>query len=209
MKKSISLIICAFGLILSGCAFSEKTVERKVENKPAVTLSNKDSAANENRKAVFNEVVSNEDDYKFKVVCELSDKKASSLSKTGKTIENFVCKAGKLKFSVSSTKDALSVREEFEKLKKETGSAEQKAEGLTFIEYGKSHTTTEKVPNFPEAEETIYQGVWNKIYLINNGWMINFEVLCTAHEPEYCKLTFVQSNEAVREFFNSLEIIKK
>ena len=212
MRKRVSIIIFALVLITNGCAFSEKPVEQKFENKPAETSSSKEAtAAKKDLKAVFNEVVSNDGNYKFKVVCEFADKKASSnLPKADKMVENFVCKAGKLKFSVSSTKSgAAGVRTEFEKLKKETSAAEQKAEGLTFIEYGKSHTTTEKVPNFPEAEETVYQGVWNKIYLINDGWMINFEALCTAHEPEYCKLTFVQTNEAVREFFNSLELIKK
>ena len=207
MRKTVSLFIVFLLLTLNGCKFSytEDTV-------PTIPIDQEKVEVKKEIDGAFKEFVWSTGEFKIKLPCDYSephvDKKDATLKEKSET---FNCVLGNMRFSVSSKKSKQSLREEFEKIKKDKKAEVTKAKDFIYFDYIKTiteeKTTTSKV--FPSSTEIKTDVIKNRWHLVEDNWLISFEVNCHSTEKNFCEdLMINKVDEHITEFFNSLKINK-
>jgi hypothetical protein len=197
MKIIIFLFSVFLLFTLNGCGTSN--FENIVSPAPA-------ERENVETNVIFQEVVWSSGEFKLKIPCDISGK----LEQLPETEITQSCEIGNLKFSVSSKKSKGSLRAEFEEVKNEKAAKEAKLKDLTFIDYSHSKNSIKSSRNgtVPVSEELKFENMKNRLYLINDKWLIHLEVSCGSPEENYCKELLNKTDKQTNEFFDSLKIIK-
>ena len=161
---------------------------------------------------ILHDAVWSSGEFKIKMPCDISKidsgKPAQELPGAEKTLS---CVVGNLKFSVSSKKSKESLRAEFDEIKDEKTAKEIKSEEFIFIDYphSKNSVRTRRIFGFPISSEIKFEIMKNRLYLIDDKWLIHFEVTCGSAEEKYCREKMNNGDdEQIDEFFNSLKLIK-
>jgi hypothetical protein len=160
---------------------------------------------------VLKDVVSLTGDFKFKAPCDLSveqgdaEKQSAAQRKDTQT-----CVSNKVKLSVISQKSNADLTAEFAELKRKPAAGKGEHNGIPFVEYTDARTTTTKTETagFPPSNEYDTQITKNKVYLVNDRWLINFEASCKSTEKNYCENIFADKSGTVSVFFASLQMLK-
>lgn len=202
-KLIVCLAFIIYVLIGCNCTINHQKIEsKKSENKISPEI----------KEETLREVVWYNDDFKLKMPCEIgkdeSDK--SSAIAARETTEIHKCESGNLVFAVTSKKSRDDLKEQFENERKKENSEIIKTKDFVYFDTSKSinRVTTKGKGEFslPEYQDI---AIRTRFHLINNKWMINFEITCSVGQKDICqKLLISNEHPKIKEFFDSLSINK-
>lgn len=205
MKKitPFFIIICLF-LIMSGCGKTESanTASPTPVEQKTVEVIRKTNLQ-------LKEVAWATGEFKFLFPCDLAKTPERRSVSDSEESETQTCSADDLKFLVTSKKSKKSLREEFDKIKKDKQVEEISVNNIGVIDY-KRMTKTEKTTqsvNAPNSTEIKFEVSRHRLHLVNDQWLIDFEIICNSDKEKYCnELVALQADENIMGFINSLKV---
>jgi hypothetical protein len=198
-------------LLLSGCGKSDSANTSSANTVSPTPVEQKTVGVKKKTNLVFKEVIWETKEFKFLFPCDLAKTPERRTISDNEESETQVCRADDLKFSVTSKKSKNSLREEFDKIKKENQVEENGVGKIIAIDY-KRQTKTEKTTqsvNAPTSNEIKFELSEHRLHLVNDRWLIDLEIYCSSDNEKYCNdLMIAQADENINPFINSLKVIK-
>lgn len=208
------LAIIIYVLIVCNCKMNNQVLESNNQNiESGKSESNiTPGTKNELKEETLRDVSWYNNEFNLKMPCEIdhNDSDKSSSIAARETTEIHKCESGNLLFVVTSKKSRDELKGQFESERKKENSEIIKTKDFLYFDTSKA---VNKVITRGEGEFSVpeYQdlAVKNRFHLINNKWLITFEVTCSVRQKDVCQRLLI-SNEhpKIKEFFDSLSINK-